>query len=43
MGIPELAAKHSVIKTNNISAELAVSWYFENMSDPSKLLFCYDY
>lgn len=35
MGIPELAAKHSILKTGGSSAEMAVSWYFDNMGDPS--------
>jgi uncharacterized UBP type Zn finger protein len=34
MGIPENAAKHALHKTGNNSADLAVSWYFENMDDP---------
>jgi len=36
MGIPELHAKHALWKTGNNSADMAVTWYFENMSDPSK-------
>jgi len=35
MGIPELAAKHALYKSGNNSADMAVTWYFENMSDPS--------
>ena len=35
MGIPELHAKHAVFRTGNNSADMAASWYFENMSDPT--------
>jgi uncharacterized UBP type Zn finger protein len=35
MGIPENPAKHSLYKTGNSNADLAVSWYFENMGDES--------
>jgi len=35
LGIPENAAKHALFKTGNNNADMAVSWYFENMSDPS--------
>ena len=34
MGVPELAAKHALFKTGNNSAEVAISWYFENMDNP---------
>ena len=34
MGIPEGHAKHALWRTGNSSADLAVSWYFENMADP---------
>lgn len=34
MGIPELAAQHSLIQTGNSSAEIAVQWYFENLDNP---------
>lgn len=34
-GVPELAAKHALINTGNSSSELAISWYFEHMADPS--------
>lgn len=35
MGIPELAAKHALVNTGNSSSEVAISWYFEHMTDPS--------
>ena len=35
MGIPENPAKHALYKTGNNNADVAVTWYFENMSDPS--------
>lgn len=35
MGIPENAAKHALYKTGNSDADMAVTWYFENMNDPS--------
>lgn len=35
MGIPENPAKHALYKTGNNNADMAVTWYFENMSDPS--------
>jgi len=35
MGIPENPAKHAVYKTGNSNADVAVSWYFENMGDES--------
>jgi uncharacterized UBP type Zn finger protein len=34
MGINENHAKHALHKTGNNSADMAVSWYFENMNDP---------
>ncbi len=34
MGVPELAAKHALYKTGNNSADVAISWYFENMDNP---------
>ena len=36
MGIPENHAKHALYKTGNNNADMAVTWYFENMEDPSK-------
>jgi ubiquitin carboxyl-terminal hydrolase 5/13 len=35
MGIPENHAKHSLYRTGNSSADMAVAWYFENMGDES--------
>ena len=35
MGIPEMAAKHAVFKTGGNNADMAVTWYFENMADES--------
>lgn len=35
MGIPENLAKHALYKTGNNSADMAVTWYFENMGDES--------
>lgn len=35
MGVPENPAKHALWKTGNNSADMAVTWYFENMSDPT--------
>ena len=35
MGIPECPAKHALYKTGNSSADMAVTWYFENMADES--------
>ena len=35
MGVPELHAKHALLNTNQQSAELAVSWYFENLGNPT--------
>jgi len=35
MGIPEVAAKHAVYNTGNNNADMAVTWYFENMSNPA--------
>eukprot|EP00826_Nyctotherus_ovalis_P065735 TRINITY_DN966_c0_g1_i10.p1 TRINITY_DN966_c0_g1~~TRINITY_DN966_c0_g1_i10.p1 ORF type:complete len:467 (+),score=135.57 TRINITY_DN966_c0_g1_i10:85-1485(+) len=34
-GVPELAARHALTNTGNSSSELAISWFFEHMSDPS--------
>lgn len=34
-GIPELHAKHALYRTGNVSSDLAISWYFEHMTDPS--------
>ncbi len=34
MGIPELAAKHSLVKTQNASSDMAVAYYFDHMNDP---------
>ena len=36
MGIPETAAKHALYNTGNNSADMAVTWYFENMDNPCK-------
>lgn len=35
MGVPENPAKHALYRTGNNSAEIAVTWYFENMGDES--------
>lgn len=35
MGIPENPAKHALYKTGNNNADMAVTWYFENMGDES--------
>ena len=35
MGIPENPAKHALYKTGNNNADMAVTWYFENMNDAS--------
>ena len=35
MGIPENPAKWALYKTGNNSADMAVTWYFENMGDES--------
>jgi len=35
MGIPECPAKHALYKTGNSSADMAVTWDFENMADES--------
>lgn len=35
MGIPENPAKHALYKSGNNNADLAVTWYFENMGDES--------
>lgn len=35
MGIPVNHAIHSLYRTGNSSADLAVAWYFENMGDES--------
>lgn len=35
MGIPENPAKHALYKSGNSDADLAVTWYFENMGDDS--------
>lgn len=35
MGIPENPAKWSLYKTGNNNADMAVTWYFENMADES--------
>lgn len=34
-GVPELAAKHALTNTGNSSSEVAISWFFEHMSDPA--------
>jgi uncharacterized UBP type Zn finger protein len=34
MGIPETAAKHALYNTGNNNADIAVTWYFENMDKP---------
>jgi uncharacterized UBP type Zn finger protein len=36
MGVPELAAKHALHQTGNNNADVAITWYFENMDNPSK-------
>lgn len=35
MGIPENPAKWALYKTGNNNADMAVTWYFENMGDES--------
>ncbi len=35
MGIPENHAKHALYSTGNNSADVAISWYFENQENPS--------
>lgn len=35
MGIPEHHAKHALLNTNQVSAEMAVGWYFENLENPT--------
>jgi ubiquitin carboxyl-terminal hydrolase 5/13 len=35
MGIPENPATWSLYKTGNNNADMAVTWYFENMADES--------
>lgn len=35
MGISENAARHAVYNTGNSSADMAVTWYFENMNNES--------
>ena len=35
MGIPENPAKHALYKSGGTDADLAVTWYFENMADES--------
>ena len=35
MGIPENPAKHALFNTGNNSADMAVTWYFENMENPA--------
>ena len=35
MGIPENPAKWALYKTGNNNADMAVTWYFENMADES--------
>ena len=34
MGLPENAAKHALYNTGNNSADMAATWYFENMDNP---------
>ena len=36
MGVPELAAKHALYQTGNNNADIAITWYFDNMDNPSK-------
>uniref|UniRef100_A0A7S3CS02 Uncharacterized protein n=1 Tax=Strombidium rassoulzadegani TaxID=1082188 RepID=A0A7S3CS02_9SPIT len=38
MGIPENPAKHALYRTGNNNADVAVTWYFENMDDASLAL-----
>jgi uncharacterized UBP type Zn finger protein len=38
MGVPELAAKHALYETGNNNSDIAITWYFENMDNPSKFL-----
>lgn len=33
-GVPDLAAKHALLSTNN-DPDMAISWYFENMDNPT--------
>jgi len=33
MGVPENAAKHALFNTGNSNAEMAITWYFDNMND----------
>jgi len=35
MGIPEIPARHALYKSGNNSADMAVTWYFSNMDDPT--------
>ena len=35
MGIPENPAKHALYKTGGSDADMAVTWYFDNMADES--------
>lgn len=34
MGIPENQAKHSVYRTNQVSADMALAWFYENIENP---------
>ena len=36
MGLPEMAAKHALYNTGNNNADMAATWYFENMDNPGK-------
>ena len=40
MGLPENAAKHALYKSGNNNADIAATWYFENMDNPGKIIIC---
>ena len=31
-----MAAKHALYQTGNNNADIAITWYFDNMDNPSK-------
>ena len=38
MGLPENAAKHALYNTGNNNADMAATWYFENMDNPGMII-----
>ena len=39
MGITENHAKHALFNTGNVDANIAITWYFDNMNNPGKFIY----